>query len=200
MLDDLGTQIKDAERDLKTAMVDQKVMEKKLADRLKDEERWQSKAEQALKLGDESLARAALARKGELVVDRKSAEVALGEQATLVEDMREQIKSSKNKLKALNLRRGSLMAQARAQKQGGSSAAGVGIAAASTIDAIEDRISEMEAFNEVSSETRSSAAKDAEIDRRLSELDGSGGVSDELEALKAKMRSASAITDGSEKK
>jgi phage shock protein A len=200
MLDDLETQIKEAEKDMKTAMIEAKVMERKIEEKRKDEENWEAKAEQALKLGDEKLARAALERKTELSGERKDAEDALDQQKNLVEDMREQIKESKAKLKSLNLRRGSLMAQARAAKHGEDSAAAVGIAATAKIDEIEDKIAELEAFNEVAEETRSVKKKEAEIDRKLRELEGTDEVDDELEALKAKMRAKGAITDGSEKK
>ena len=198
LLDDLEAQIKGSVKDLKTAMVDRKVMERKLSEQRVKETSWQEKAEQALTIGDEALARAALERKSKITAECNDAEQALAQQSTLVDEMREQIESAKQKLKSLNLRRGSLMAQARAQKEGESHAAGVGIAASSKIDVIEDRIAQMEAFNEVAAETRSDQIEEARIERKLEELTGGEQLDDELEALKSKMKSRGAITDGSD--
>src|SRR5688572_11413037 len=65
MIDDLGTQIQESEKDLRQAIVDRKLLERKISELEATEKQWEGKAEQALKLGDESLARAALQRKGD---------------------------------------------------------------------------------------------------------------------------------------
>src|SRR5690348_157379 len=66
MLDDLATQIQQAEKDLHQAVVDRKVMERKIEELAKNEKEWEKKAETALRLGDENLARQALKRKSEI--------------------------------------------------------------------------------------------------------------------------------------
>ena len=53
LLDELAEEIKKAEGDLKQAVVDRKMMERKLEDLGKKERAWQGRAEQALKLGDD---------------------------------------------------------------------------------------------------------------------------------------------------
>ena len=188
MLDDLAAQIKQAEGDLKQAVVDRKVMEKKIAELEKKEQDWTARAEQALKLGDETLARAALERKNEIAQERLDAQSAMREQLKLVEDMGRDIEESKRRLKSLNLRRGSLVAQARASKQGESSSAAVGISKARKIDEIEEKIDRLEALNEVHAESNKERMEEAAIDAKLRELEGSSEVDDELAALKAKMR------------
>ncbi|PRQ07114.1 PspA/IM30 family protein [Enhygromyxa salina] len=187
MLDDLGAEIKQAEVDLKQAVVERKMMERKIAELDKKEQGWVARAEQAVKLGDETLARAALERKVEIGQERRDMETALVEQTKLVEDMGDHIARSKAKLKSLNLRRGTLMAQARAAKAGSNSAAGVGMAQTSRIDAIEDKIAQLEAFNDVHAETSGGRAEEARIDAELRKLEGSSELDDELAALKAKI-------------
>jgi phage shock protein A len=187
MLDDLGAEIKQAEADLKQAVVERKMMERKIAELDKKEQGWVARAEQAVKLGDETLARAALERKVEIGSERKDLQAGLVEQTKLVEDMGDHIARSKAKLKSLNLRRGTLMAQARAVKAGQSSAAGVGMAQTSRIDAIEDKIAQLEAFNDVHAETSGAQAEEARIDAELRKLEGSTELDDELAALKAKV-------------
>jgi phage shock protein A len=187
MLDDLGTEIKQAEADLKQAVVERKMMERKIGELDKKEQGWVARAEQAVKLGDETLARAALERKVEIGTERRDLQAGLVEQTKLAEDMSDHIARSKAKLKSLNLRRGTLMAQARASKAGQSSAAGVGMAQTSRIDAIEDKIAQLEAFNDVHAESSSVQAEEARIDAELRKLEGSTELDDELAALKAKV-------------
>lgn len=191
MLDDLGAEIRQAEEDLKHAVVERKMIERKIAELDKKAQGWNARAEQAIKLGDETLARAALERKVELGHERKELELALVQQTKLVEDMTEHIAASKKKLKALNLRRGTLMAQARAAKQGGSSAAAVGMAQTTRLDAIESKIAALEAFNEVHAETGGAEIEEARIDAELRKLEGQSELDDELAALKARMAAQS---------
>lgn len=196
MLDDLATQIKQAEVDLKQGLVDKKVMERKLEEARKSEEQWTKRAEQAVKVGDDTLARAALERKAEISTEIRDAEVALVQQTKTVEEMGASIKESKKKLKVLNARRGTLMAQARAAKKGESLGSEFGSGAVSRLDEIEGKIAALEAYNEVMSETDGGRIEEAEIDAKLAALDERSAVDDELEALKAKMKAKGALTDG----
>jgi len=187
MLDDLAEAIRQSERDLQQAMVDRKMMEKKNAEAEEKERDWQARAEQALKLGDEDLARAALKKKSDYSIQRRDTEVAIAEQARLVESMSKQTKESKAKLKSLNLRRGSLMAQARAAKKG---VAPGTLSDGGTLDrmgAIEDRIAEIEALNEVTRELGGDAVEEAELDAKLADLAGESEIDADLAELKAKM-------------
>jgi phage shock protein A len=196
LLDDLATQIKEAEKDLKQGLVDKKVMERKLEDSEKSVANWTTRSEQAVKLGDDKLARAALERKGELTQEHEDAKVALAQQAQLVEDMGAGIKESKKKLKALNQRRGTLMAQARAAKKGEALGSDFGTGAASRLDEIEGKIAAIEAYNEVLQETDGARMEEAAIDAKLAALDDRSAVDDELDALKAKMKAKGALTEG----
>ncbi len=196
MLDDLGEEVNQAERDLKSAVVERKVMERRIAETQKKEQAWIGRAEQAMKLGDETLARAALERKVEIAQENKDLERALIEQTKLVEDMRDHIVGTKKKLKALNMRRGTLMAQARAAKQGAGSAAQVGINQSSRLDAIEDKIATIEAMNEVHAEISGSSLDEMRIDAELRKLDAGSELDDELAALKAKLAGQRALKEG----
>lgn len=189
MLDDLAEQIRKSELDLKQSIVDQKMMEKKLDQLTKDEKSWQARAEQALGLGDDTLARAALQRKVEIAQERQATDEALVQQRKLVEDLRQGIADAKGKLKALNLRRGTLMAQARAVKaSGGTTSLPSDAGAGQRIDAIEEKIARLEALNEVSAEGMEERVTEAKIDAQLADLSGRSDVDDALAALKAKLQ------------
>lgn len=196
MLDDLADQVKKSELDLKQAIVDQKMMERKLEQMRKDDAAWQARAEQAINIGDDVLARAALLRKTEIAAEVAGLDEGVVLQRKLVEDLRVGINASKAKLKALNLRRGSLMAQARAAKSSGGTTnmpndGGAGV----RMDAIEDKIARLEALNEVAAESADGRINEAQIDAKLSALEGKSEVDDALEALKTKMR-AKALEEG----
>jgi len=196
MLDDLADTIKKSELDLKQAIVDQKMMEKKLEQMRKDDAAWQMRAEQAINLGDDTLARAALQRKVEIGNEVTATDEAVVQQRKLVEDLRAGVATAKNKLKALNLRRGSLMAQARATKASGGVTSGPNDAGAGArMEAIEDKIARLEALNEVAAESVDGRIQEAAIDAQLQALEGKSDVDDALSALKTKMR-AKALEEG----
>jgi phage shock protein A len=187
MIDDLGTQIQESEKDLRQAIVDRKLLERKIAELEAGQKQWEGKAEQALRLGDESLARAALGRKGDYALQLVDARAGLGEQIRLAESMQQQLKQAKAKHKSLNLRRGSLMAAARAAKRGVAPGTLGDGGTLSRLDDIENKINQLEALNEVQAELGGQTAEDMAVDAKLAELEGQSGLDDELAKLKAKM-------------
>ncbi|MCA9707421.1 MAG: PspA/IM30 family protein [Myxococcales bacterium] len=197
MIDDLGTQIQESEKDLRQAIVDRKMVERKITELEAAEKEWHGKAEQALRLGDEELARAALKRKGDYSLQLVDSRAALVEQTNLAESMQRQIKEAKAKHKTLNLRRGSLMAQARAAKKGVAPGTLSDGGTLSRLDDIENKINQLEALNEVSAELGGNTAEEAAVDAKLAQLAGESELDDELARLKAKMASPpKSLTDG----
>jgi phage shock protein A len=187
MIDDLGTQIQESEKDLRQAIVDRKLLERKITELDAAEKQWEAKAEQALKLGDESLARAALQRKGDYSIQLLDARSGLAEQVRLSESMQVQLKQAKSKHKSLNLRRGTLMAAARAAKKGLAPGQLGDGGTLSRLDDIENKINQLEALNEVQAELSGQTAEDMAVDAKLAKLEGESGLDDELARLKAKM-------------
>ena len=198
MLDDLATQIQEAEKDLRQAVVDRKMMERKVETLAKEESDWEKRAEQALRLGDENLARQALKKKGDLSQQKLDTEQALQEQTALAESMQKNVTTSKQKLKMLNLRRGSLMAQARAAKRGVGPGRISDGGTVSRIDEIEARIASLEALNEVEAEM-SEDVKEAEVDAKLASLAGETELDDALAALKKKLGAQQSLPPGENK-
>lgn len=189
MIDDLKAQIQTSEKDLRQAIVDRKMLERKIVELEASETEWQRKAEHALKLGDEDLARAALRRKTDYGMQAQEARLGLAEQSKLAETMQRQIKEAKSKHKSLDLRRGSLMAQARAAKKGVSPGTLSDGGTLSRLDDIENKINQLEALNEVNAELDGDAVAEAELDAKLADLGEQTEVEDELAKLKAKMAS-----------
>lgn len=197
MLDDLRDSLAKAEGDLKQGMVDRKMMEKKIAKLESDETAWQKRAEQAIGLGDDALARAALEKRKEISMELQGAKADLVTQIKYVEDMADDIKRGKAKYKQLNLKRGTLVAQARAMKKS-NGAGDFGVSQTSSrIDEIEGKIAALEAMNEVHAELGGMDEEAMDIDRKLAALDtGSDALDDELAALKAKVAGKRQLTAG----
>ena len=188
MLDDLRDTLQKAEKDLKQGVVDRKMMERKIAKLEADQVSWQKRAEQAVTLGDETLARAALEKRNELRAEIMAATADLVTQVKYVEGLAQDIKGGKAKYKSLNLKRGTLVAQARAMKASEGKADFGASSAGSRIDEIEDKIAALEAMNEVHAELSGMDEDAMEIDRKLAALDtGNSAVDDELAKLKAKL-------------
>lgn len=190
MIDDLGAHVAKAEKDLHAALVERKVLEKKLKDQQTKVESWQGRAEQALKLGDEALARQALQQKQAAETEFHAMMEALEQQFGMVEQMRADIAESKSKHKALELRRGTLMQKARAVKHAEKTGSvSTGNASLDRINEIEAKITEMEARNEATMELHAEEVEAKKIEAKLRALDAGGGsaVDDELERLKLKI-------------
>ena len=200
MLDDLRDSLQKAEGDLKQGLVDRKMMEKKIEKLEVDEKAWQKRAEQALTLGDEALARAALEKKKEISAQLTATKSDLVQQKNYVDDLAGEIKRGKAKYKTLNLKRGTLVAQARAHKTSqGAGDFGAGVAT-SRISDIEAKIATIEAMNEVHAEMEGLTADEVEMDRKLAALDtGTDELDDELAALKKKLGVQPALTEGDSK-
>jgi len=196
MLDDLATQVQGAEKDLHQAVVDRKMMERKIETMAKEEADWARRAEQALRLDSEDLARQALRKKTEISAQLADHRIAAEEQGRLVDSMQQHVATSKQKLKMLNLRRGSLMAQARAAKRGVAPGQLGDGGTLSRMEEIEHRIMSLEALNEVQAEM-SSEVQEAQLDAQLSALEGTSAVDAELAALKAKMKAQQSLPPGS---
>lgn len=194
LIDDLAAQIKVAQGNLRQALVDQKVMEKKLSELDASQADWQKKAEQALKIGDESLARAALEQKNAAEQKRLSVLEALTDQRNTVDAMKSEIERSTARHKELNLRRGTLMAQARSQKQaeesGSTSDVGSGLAD------IEAKIDAMEAMQEAHAELSAEKDAEAKVQRQFAQMESKSEIDDELEALKQKLAGQKSLPEG----
>ncbi len=84
------------------------------------------------------------------------------------------------------------MAQARATKQSGGISSIPGDAGAGArMSAIEDKIAQIEAMNEVAAESQAEAMHEADFDAKLAKLDTNTEVDDALAVLKAKMQAKS---------
>src|SRR5579871_5990014 len=124
-LDEMDSQIKAGHQEVVQAVAAEKHLKKKVDDLQADVERWDKRAELALKSGDEALAREALKQKKRVQTELASTDKARADQHDVALRMKEELERMKEKLAELKMRKGSIVARAQ-QARGGTGAEQLG--------------------------------------------------------------------------
>src|ERR1700722_8980853 len=117
-LDEMDVQIKAGHQEVVQAVAAEKQLRKRTDDLRAESDKWDKRAELALKNGDETLAREALKQKKRVTAEADGADKARGEQRDIALHMKEELERMKEKLAALKLRKGTIVARAQ-QSRGG---------------------------------------------------------------------------------
>jgi phage shock protein A len=197
-LDEMDEQIKAGQKEVVSAMAAEKQLAKKAEELRADVQRWDHRAELALKSGDEALAREALKQKKRTSGELEVAERSRSEQQAAALKMKDDLERMKQKLTELKMKRGTLVAratQARAGSGGEQLGARGGNSAFDNFRRMEEKIEGREAEGAAMAEVeeaigRSPAKEDLEAKFRELEKGGAGPseIDDELAALKKRIR------------
>ncbi|HSY23364.1 MAG TPA: PspA/IM30 family protein [Polyangiaceae bacterium] len=203
-LDEMDEQVKAGQQEVVQAVAAEKQLRKKSDDMRADAERWDKRAELALKSGDEELAREALKQKKRVSAELENVEKARAEQRDVALRMKDDLERMKQKLGVLRLRKGTIAARA-VQSQGGSESLGAKgrSSAFENFRRMEEKIEGREAQGAAMAEVedalgRGKQAEDLEakfrdLERQTGQT-GPGGASggsdveDDLAALKKRIR------------
>jgi phage shock protein A len=209
-LDEMGEQLKRGRQDVIGAVAEEKRLKKKVEELDGEVDKWDKRAELALKAGDEGLARDALKQKQRSRGERDTAEKARTEQRDVALKMKDELEKMEQRLDELKLRKGTLAARAEQSKGGGGSEA-LGARGGSNAFAefrrmegeIEGREATNAAMNEVE-EAIGKGAREEDLESKFRDLErqvggggggsgppggkGSAEVEDELAALKKRIR------------
>ncbi len=206
-LDEMDEQIKAGHQEVVTAVAAEKQLQKRCDDLRAEIEKWDRRAELALKSGDEPLAREALKQKRRIATELEQADKARLEQGDTAAKMKGDLERMKEKLAALKLRKGTMVARA-VQARAGGGAEGLGAKSGSSAfnefrrmeEKIEGRDAEHAAMAEVEealgkgSSAESLEAKFRELERSAGAGGGAGSgagsseIDEELAALKKRIR------------
>ena len=203
-LDEMDGQIKAGHQEVVQAVAAEKQLKKKVDDLQADADRWDKRAELALKSGDEALAREALKQKKRVQAELGNTEKARGDQRDVALRMKEELERMKEKLAELKMRKGSIVARAQ-QARGGTGAEQLGTKGGTSAfdnfrrmeEKIEGREAEGAAMAEVEDalgkgeKVEDLEAKFRELERRSGGKgapDGGSDVDEELAALKKRIR------------
>lgn len=151
---------------------------------------WLKRAEDALRQGNEALARSALARKQEYERTADSLGTSWQAARTTSERLKSELKSLENKLEEAQHKRSTLVARQRAAEARGQLSRTerdlrAGLNAHAEFARLEDRVMDMEARTAAWSEVRSESER---LDSEFRELRIQTEVESELERLKAKLK------------
>jgi phage shock protein A len=206
-LDEMDGQIKAGHQEVVQAVAAEKQLRRKVDDLRADVERWDKRAELALKSGDEALAREALKQKKRVTTEAEAAEKARAEQRNAALRMKEELERMKEKLAELKMRKGAILARA-SQARGGSGAEQLGAKGGSSAfenfrrmeEKIEGREAEGAAMAEVDA-ALSGGEKAEDLEAKFRDLErqmggkgaseagaGPSEIDDELAALKKRIR------------
>jgi phage shock protein A len=203
-LDEMDAQIKAGHQEVVQAVAAEKQLKKKAEELLADVERWDKRAELALKSGDEPLAREALKQKKRVTAEADTVDKARAQQRDVALRMKDELERMKEKLAELKLRKGTIVARAQQARSGGGSE-GLGARGGSSAfdnfrrmeEKIEGREAEGSAMAEVEEAlgTGARGAKADDLEAKFRDLErqttGAGKGSDvdeELAALKKRIR------------
>jgi len=198
-LDEMDEQVKGGQREVVSALAAEKQLAKKGDELRADVERWDRRAELALKSGDEPLAREALKQKKRTSAEFLSAETARSEQHAAALKMKDDLERMKQKLSELKMKRGTLATRAAQAKSGGASeqlGARGGSSAFDNFRRMEEKIEGREAEGSAMAEVEEAIGKGAkaeDLEAKFRELERGGGgvpsdIDDELAALKKRIR------------
>src|SRR6202030_3619215 len=124
-LEEMDVQIKSGHQEVIQAVAAEKQLKKKVDELRADVDRWDKRAELALKSGDESLAREALKQKKRVTGEAEITEKARADQRDVAVRMKDELERMKEKLSELKLRKGTIVARAQ-QARGASTSEQLG--------------------------------------------------------------------------
>ena len=202
-LEEMGDQLKTGRQDVIAAVAAEKQLRKKADDLKVEVEKWEKRAELALKSEDEALAREALRQKKRCEGEYELAEKARADQRDTALKMKEELERMERKLDELKMRKGTIAARAQQARSGGG-AEGLGARGGSSAfdnfrkmeERIEGREQEGLAMAEVEEALGNGPDRRALEDKFRDLERGLGGkgdkkdadIEDELAALKKRIR------------
>lgn len=198
-LDEMKEHMTRARQDVIAAVASEKQLRKKIDEQEKEVEKWEGRAELAVKAGDDQLAREALRQKARVKEQLDAAKKEREAQLGLALTMRDELQKMEAKHKELSSKKGTIAARAEIAKAGGGSEAlGAkpgGENAFETFRGIETKIDDQEAEIAAMRELEGhlgGGAHEAELESKFRKLEKSGApgspVDDELAAMKARIR------------
>ncbi len=211
LIEEMRDQIRRGRQEVVSAVAAEKRLRAKVEEIDGQIEKWQRRAELAVKAGDENLAREALLFKKRLVEERDRAEALRAEQRAQALQLKDDLERADAKLKELDAKKGTIVARYKQARAGGGAEAlgadGDGPTPFDELRRVEEKMGRTEAEAEAMQEARDVLDKPSgskmtqrEIEARFADLEngaaggkrasGDDDVDDELQALRKKFRVA----------
>jgi phage shock protein A len=198
LVEEMKDQVRAAKKELIDGIAAEKVLRKQVEEKDVEVERWDKRAELAMRADDEKLARDALMQKKRLVGERDRAEALRAEQRSAVLSMKAELERMEAKQQEYEARKGTIATQLR-QARAGSEGLGAkpGGTAFDEFRRMEEKIDhasdEVAAHREVE-DALSDGVNEVELEHKFRQLEGREGpkgskeIDDEIAQLKKKIR------------
>lgn len=190
LLLDMQEQLNAAKIQVRDTLADQKRLEKQYADAKKQAEDWEKKAMNAVRAGEDDLAREALSRKSHYDEQAAAFQSSAEQQKGLVEDLKVSLKQLNTKIEEAKRKRNSLVARAQqVEAKQAMATTAQSMAGGNAFDEFERHAGKIDEFEiEVQAGAElSQTTKDQDLEAKFAKVDAMAGADDELAALKAKM-------------
>ena len=204
-LEEMGEQLKSGKQDVISAIAAEKQLKKKVDELNSEVEKWDKRAELALKSGDEALAREALKQKKRTQAESEQADKARADQRDIALKMKSELDRMEEKLEELKMRKGSIVSRAEQARRGSTAdslGAKGGSSAFSNFKEMEEKIEGREAEGVAMEEVEEALGKgrsNEDLESKFRDLERTVGggkegggeksdIDDELAALKKRIR------------
>jgi phage shock protein A len=197
-LEEMGEELKRARSEVVSAVASEKTLRKKVENLTEERDRWEKRAELALRGDDEQLAREALKHKQKTAAEVDAAEKARVESRDHALKMKKELERMEAKYEELKMRKGTIVARAEQARAGASEeSTGGGGGAFASFRAMEEKIEGREAeglaMREVeealgTGEKRDLEARFRDLEAGLTKSSGATAVDDELASLKKRIK------------
>jgi phage shock protein A len=198
LVEEMKDQVRAAKKELIDGIAAEKVLRKKVEELDAEVEKWDRRAELAMRADDEKLARDALVQKKRVVGERDRAEALRAEQRSAVLSMKAELERMEAKQQEYEARKGTIATQLRQARSGSESlGAKPGGTAFDEFRRMEEKIDhhseEVAAHREVE-EALTGGVNELEIESKFRQLEGKEGpkgskeIDDEIAQLKKKIR------------
>ncbi len=197
---DMEEHLRKAKKQVIDTIASEKLMEKKRLSVMEAANRWERRAELALRAGDEDLARQALLHKQEQLSVAQTMEAQVKVQREYVGALKQSVVSLEDRLRDAKAKKNALIARAKAARAREHAARSLGSEkgakfigesrAFDTFDRMEDKVLELEARVEAQAEMASfdsGIMADSALDSRFADMERELGLEEKLEALKKRM-------------
>jgi len=184
MVRDMEDYARQARAEVARCIADERLLERRLQAIEGEIGDWQTKAEMAIRSGDDGLAKEALARKAEKETERADTKKALQEQGVYGDQLTAALKALEARLKDVKSRQGTLKAKARANRDGTMTAK---TSAFGDFDRMASRIDATEAEASLDDELGGRTTATIAAERRLDQMASDSTVDDALAELKRKL-------------
>jgi phage shock protein A len=187
---DMSTQLIEAKKQVAVSIADEKKLAKQAEQQAKEAAEWERRAMLAVRAGDDQLAKEALARKKEMDGLHQTLSTQWQKQKAAVDQLKTALRMLNDKIEEAKRKRGVYVARlkaAEAQKAIRETMSGMTQSSAfETFDRMAQKVDQIEAEAEASSEIAEEYSGDA-LAERFGKLEQTAGADDELLALKRKM-------------